>query len=79
MQTLTRISIWLPPARPSGFEADFNEVLLPVLRRHGLDDPAVPDRPALPGVFSFTRCSMQCQRLFSRNPRPSRSHTQSEP
>ena len=52
MQTLARISIWLPPARCSGFEADFAEALLPVLQRHGLDDLAVPDRPAVPGVFS---------------------------
>ena len=51
MQTLARISIWLPAARAPGFEAEFNAALLPVLQRHGLKDPSPPDRPSIPGVF----------------------------
>jgi hypothetical protein len=52
MTTLARLSFWVPATQQDHFADTFEHTLLPLLANHRLTDPSVPERPAMPGVFS---------------------------
>ncbi|MFH1574821.1 MAG: hypothetical protein ABIG68_12620, partial [Acidobacteriota bacterium] len=52
MTTLARLSFWIPEDRDAEFAETFEKKAIPLLREHGLTQPMLDERPAVPGVFS---------------------------
>jgi ligand-binding sensor domain-containing protein len=51
METLARLSFWMPAERIEDFAAAYDRQLVPLLERHGLEASAPDGRPAVAGVF----------------------------
>ena len=52
--TLARLSFWVPPERMDEFDSVFRDEVAPVLSKHGLSDPALPNRESPKGIYSRT-------------------------
>ena len=50
--TLARLSFWVPPEKMAGFEAAYQEQLVPLLKQHGLAESPQRGRATVDSVFS---------------------------
>ena len=50
--TIARLSFWLSPDRFSEFETTYREKLVPILKKHGLEESSERGRATIDGVFS---------------------------
>ena len=50
--TIVRLSFWLSPDRMGEFETEYEKKLVPILKKHGLEESSERGRPTVEGVFS---------------------------
>ncbi|MBI2503119.1 MAG: sigma 54-interacting transcriptional regulator [Candidatus Latescibacteria bacterium] len=52
MRALARLSFWVPAQKLVDFEEDYEKLLVPLLRKHDIEEAAEPGRATAEGVFS---------------------------
>ena len=50
--SVARLSFWVPPGQIDAFEATYEKKIVPILRKHDLEESSEPARCPVEGIFS---------------------------